>query len=209
MDSFLFGFITLLSFSVALGMQNTHVINVGLKRANWFIVALVCFLCDAVLINMGVWGIGEFIANNKLFKLMITLSGILFILLYSVNLFREAYIGTGILEVGSSIKVKSIIITSFAVSLLNPHVYIDTLILIPGISASLTDNLQTIYFLLGCLVASFSWFLGLGFFASYMAPIFRKRSYWRVFNFLNASFMIYIAWVISKNIDSSVLNNIL
>lgn len=148
MNNLILGFITAFSLIAAIGAQNAHILNVGLRRQNWLLVILICFFCDFILINIGIWGVGEIVAKNQLLKLIIATCGILFLLWYAFNFFKSAYLGTNNLATSNDVPTKKLVITTLAVTLLNPHVYIDTVVLIGGIASTLPSHLSKIYFTL-------------------------------------------------------------
>lgn len=204
MNNLILGFITAFSLIAAIGAQNAHVLNVGLRRQNWLLVILICFFCDFILINVGIWGVGEIVAKNHLLKLIIAVCGIAFLLWYAFNFFKSAYLGINNLATSNDVPTKKLVITTLAVTLLNPHVYIDTVVLIGGISSTLPSHLSKIYFMLGALSASLAWFFSLGALAIILAPAFKKTVSWRILNSINGVFMLYIAWHLSKFITATI-----
>ncbi len=196
MSVIILGFITTFSLIAAIGAQNIHVLNTSIKKQNWIIVIITCFLCDLVLLNIGVWGLGGVVASKAVFKNTITILGCLFLSWYAFNSFKAVFIEQNIDldDTTTNIKNSHLISTTLMLTLLNPHVYIDTIFLIGGISSNLSNSGDKIRFLIGALSASLGWFLLLGIFSSIMAPIFRKPAAWKILNAFNGCFMLYIIY---------------
>lgn len=201
MNVVIFGFIAGFSLIAAIGAQNAHLINVGLSKQNWLIVALLCLCGDIALVNLVVWGVGALSANNYLLRNSITVLGALILLRYALNFYRSAYFGVSSLDTSvddetnhTAIPFKSLVITTLAVTFLNPHAYIDTVVLLGGISSTLPSQIGKVYFIIGSILASMIWFFSLGGFAALLAPLFKKPISWRILNTINGSFMLFIAW---------------
>jgi L-lysine exporter family protein LysE/ArgO len=165
---------------VAIGAQNAFVLSQGVRRNYPLAIALVCACCDSVLILLGVSGVGAAVAANPLLGQFTVWGGALFLLWYGALACRSAWQG-GSLET-NGVKVttlRAVLTTTLAITLLNPHVYLDTIVLLGGISGQFPMN-QRLLFGAGAITASFIWFFSLSFAAGMLAPIFRKKSAWRV-----------------------------
>jgi len=174
---------------VAIGAQNAHVLRQGLKREYVFLVATICSTTDILLISLGTLGFGTLIASFPMLTGLTAWAGAGFLLFYGFLAFRSAR-QTQSLQVElqpagqiSSRGTKAVILFTLAVSLLNPHVYLDTIVLIGGIAAQYPAA-QRIFFALGAGSASVFWFFGLAYGARLLPPLFRKPLAWRILDIL-------------------------
>lgn len=181
---------------VAIGAQNAFVLKQGLARHHIFWVALICFLCDAVLMSAGVLGLGTLINTSTTATCSLALLGAVFLFWYGVKAFRSAYQATSYLEAASNANTASlaaVITTTLAMTLLNPHVYLDTVVILGSVAGTLP--LQDKYwFLLGAVSVSGIWFFGLGYGARLLLPLFQKPRTWQILDILIGIIMWTIAW---------------
>ena len=183
---------------IAIGAQNAHVLRQGLKREYVFLVAVICSTTDILLITLGTLGFGTLIGSFPLLTKFAAWAGAGFLLIYGFLAFRSARQPHSLkvehLPQGQSPpqSLKAIILLTLAVSLLNPHVYLDTIVLIGGIAAQYPAS-QRIFFALGAGTASVVWFFGLAYGARLLAPLFRKPIAWRILDFLIGIIMWGIA----------------
>lgn len=165
---------------IAIGAQNAFVLSQGVRRNYPVTIALVCALCDSVLIMLGVTGVGSAVASSSLLSQLTVWGGALFLLWYGALAFRSALQGNVLETNGNKVKTfKAVVATTLAITLLNPHVYLDTLVLLGSISGHYQGS-QRILFGAGAMTASFLWFFTLSLGAGFLAPIFRKKSAWRI-----------------------------
>lgn len=181
--SFLKGFCITASLVIAIGAQNIFILKQGLLRSHILLVVLLCWLIDVLLITIGVSGIGQITLTNPIFLHITQYGGALFLAAYGVKSFYAAYKGDDviILDNANRESLHSIIVNLLIVSFLNPHTYLDTMILIGSVGAHY-DHLQRVLFIAGASLASLIWFILLCYGARYLAPYFRKRKVWRIFN---------------------------
>jgi len=182
---------------VAIGAQNAFVLKQGLARHHIFWVALICFLCDAVLMSAGVLGLGALIKDSSIATCSLVLLGSAFLFWYGFNAFRSTYQATSHLEAAAShanpASLAAVITTTFALTLLNPHVYLDTVVILGSVAVTLP--LQDKYwFLLGAVSVSGIWFFGLGYGARLLSPLFQKPRTWQILDILIGIIMWTIAW---------------
>ncbi|MGV6987739.1 LysE/ArgO family amino acid transporter [Testudinibacter sp. P80/BLE/0925] len=201
MEQLLQGFFVSASLIIAIGAQNAFVLKQGLLKQNIFWVALTCFLCDFVLIGIGVLGFGSLIGQNPSATLALAVVGALFLLVYGARAFRSAYQGTSGLSLDKTERppqsaVKIVLIT-LGLTLLNPHVYLDTVVIIGGIASTLLFE-QKLQFLLGAVFASGLWFFGLGYGARLLIPLFKRPKTWRVLDFAIGCIMWLIAFSLAR-----------
>lgn len=196
MGEFIKGFIVAGGLIVAIGAQNAFVLKCGLLKKHIFWVVITCFACDICLISIGVFGVGQFISHNLLFKISLSFIGAGFLLVYGIRAWIGAWHGTSILEADSKTtpsSKKAMILSALAITLLNPHVYLDTVVIIGGVSSSLTVD-KRILFTLGALFSSFTWFFSLGYGARILIPLFKIPRTWQILDFLIGCFLLFISY---------------
>jgi L-lysine exporter family protein LysE/ArgO len=169
------------SLIIAIGAQNAFVLRQGLARQRVFLVAGLCSLCDAALIALGAGGFAALITAEPLLVVAAAWGGALFLLAYGGRAFHAA-LSPGRLQAAGNQKrgtLWAVAATTLAVSLLNPHVYLDTVILVGSVAAQFPPG-ERMAFALGAVGASFVWFYGLGYGAAWLAPLFAKPAAWRI-----------------------------
>ena len=179
---------------VAIGAQNAFVIRQGLLRRHLLLTALLCSLIDALLILLGVLGFGRFISAYPVCIELSKYFAVIFLLFYGGVSLRSA-LKPKCLEDSKEQKITSAKKTLFlllALSLLNPHVYLDTVILLGSI-ASQQPPQNKIYFALGATSASFIWFFTITYGSRFLAPFLSKQNSWRIIDSLIALTMWGIA----------------
>lgn len=180
---------------IAIGAQNAFVLKQGIMKSHVFIVALLCAIIDAVLIALGVGGLGKLITSVPYLLDITKYGGAVFLFYYGFRAFRSAYVAGQGLQIDESFEhptLKVTILTLLAMSLLNPHVYLDTVVLLGSIGAQF-EELERALFAIGAMVASFLWFFSLAYGASYFAPLFKKPRAWRILDICVGVIM----WVIA------------
>ena len=158
------------SLIVPIGAQNAFVLERGIRRNHALLVATLCFLADAFLIALGVGGAGKVIAQSLILQLLLTLGGAAFLLRYGWSSLVRAWQATTqtLAQQGGMTRIRAVTMT-LAVTLLNPHVYLDTA-MIQGAVSGQYPRVQQLSFALGSISASFLWFFGLALLASWLAP---------------------------------------
>lgn len=192
------GFIVSFGLIVSIGAQNAFVLKQGLLHQYIFWVCLTCFICDFVLMSIGVLGLGTLISQNLTVTLVLAVAGALFLFVYGLRAFVAAYRNTSGLIASTDTPKASLgktIATTLALTLLNPHVYIDTIMLIGTVAATLSQN-QKYLFLIGSCSASVLRFFSLGYGARLLNPLFKKPNTWRVLDIIIGSFM----WMLAINL---------
>ena len=177
-SAFLPGFFLGFSLILAIGAQNAFVLRQGLRRAHVFAVCLTCAVSDALLIAAGVAGFGALAQAVPLFETVMRYAGAAFLLWYGALSLRSAWRGTSTLHVGAGDHPGRVttLATALAFTWLNPHVYLDTVVLIGSISAQYQDRVA---FGAGAVSASFVFFFGLGYAARLLAPVFENPRAWQ------------------------------
>ena len=164
---FMQGFFLQASLILALGAQNIFVLNSGLRKQRHLLVATVSSVCDTLLVFVGVLGVATFFVQYPLLKIALGVVGVGFLLFYGILKLKEAKNGTVISQTSQQTNtVKKTILTSLGFSLLNPHVYLDTIVLLGGYSSKFGQLAERFYFGAGASVFSTIWFFGLALLAS-------------------------------------------
>jgi L-lysine exporter family protein LysE/ArgO len=181
------------SLIIAIGAQNAFVLRQGLKRQHVFLSAAFCSLADLVLIAGGVFGLGAVVRDQAWFLTLMTWGGAAFLGWYGTKAARRAW-RPGTLEAGDEapLPVIAVVATLAAFTFLNPHVYLDTVLLLGGLGARHPAAEQP-WFVLGASLASVTWFFGLAYGARLLAPLFQKAVTWRVLDGLIAAVMFLLA----------------
>ena len=192
MLSFLPGFLLGFSLILAIGAQNAFVLRQGLRREHVFWLCLTCGFSDALLIAGGVAGFGALAEAVPLFETAMRFGGAGFLIWYGWRNARSAWRGGAVLamEGQAAQSLRSALFTCLALTWLNPHVYLDTVVLIGSISAQYDSRLG---FGLGGATASFVFFFALGYGARLLAPVFANPRAWQVLEIVIGCVMWAIA----------------
>ena len=174
-SDFIQGFIIGSSLIIAIGPQNLYVINQGLKKNFIFIVVLICSLSDSLLIVCGIYLSNNILSLNPSVITIMKLVGGIWLILYGINKIKNSrnhVINNKEFKEVSFIKV---VITTQAITYANPHVYLDTVILLGSISVNFDSKL---YFGLGAIFASFVFFFSLGYFSNFLSQYIKSQKVW-------------------------------
>jgi len=180
MTSTLFaGFLLGLSLILPIGAQNAFVLRIGLRGEHVFAVCLTCALSDAVLILAGVSGFAQLSARVPWAETFLLYGGAAFLLVYGARSFMAAF-GTAALRPSEAApeSLGRVVLTCLAFTWLNPHVYLDTVVLIGSISTQFDQGKG--FFAAGAMLASFTFFFSLGFGARLLKPFFARPITWRI-----------------------------
>jgi L-lysine exporter family protein LysE/ArgO len=195
-SAFFMGFFLGLSLIVAIGAQNAFVLRQGILRQHVFSIALFCSVSDALLIIIGVTGISYFFNDliNEYSKVIFGITS-LWLFIYGVFRLRSAYTADSkiIANKQESLSLFNVISITAIFTFANPHVYIDTVLLIGSISQQFED-LNRIYFSFGACIASFVWFFGIAYGAKLLTPIMQKSKHWSMLDLVIALIMFFIAF---------------
>ena len=183
-----------LSLIVAIGAQNAFVLRQGLQRSHVALVIAVCALSDLVLIVLGVAGIGVVIEQAPAVLEVVRWAGAAFLAAYGAFAAWRAIRGQalGQLGTGQAAGWVAVLGTGLAFTWLNPHVYLDTVLLLGSIASTHGPDGRW-WFAAGAGLASVAWFTALGVGARFLAPVFRRRSAWRVLDAVIAVVMVTMA----------------
>lgn len=201
MTSYLYGFGLGFSLILAIGAQNAFVLRQGLRQSHVFAVCLTCALSDAILIVAGVLGFGALAEALPWIKPVMTWGGAAFLFVYGAMAFRSAWTGQGALRAADAERTAlwPTLLICLALTWGNPHVYLDTLVLIGSVATGLEGS--RVQFGAGAVSASFVFFFSLGYGAKLLAPAFAKPAAWR---FLDL-FVGLLMWAIAFSLIWTVL----
>lgn len=178
---------------IAIGAQNAFVLRQGLQRRHVFAVATVCAVSDAVLIAAGVAGLGALVKQHPAWLAAVTIAGAVFLAVYGLLSLRRALRPVSLRPAAdAAASLAATVATCLALTFLNPHVYLDTVVLIGGLSARYAST-GSVAFGVGAAVASTVWFYGLAYGARLLAPLFARPQAWRVLDIIIALVMWGIA----------------
>ena len=187
------GFLLGLSLIIAIGSQNAFVLKQGLKREHIFFVCLFCAVSDALLISAGVGGFGAVTARYPHVIDIAKIAGVLFLLGYGLQSLYASVRVTHALNIDGQVvtSLKKALLLCFGFTWLNPHVYLDTLVLVGMVSTGASSKLT---FAVGAISASFFFMFALGYGARLLRPLFAKPKAWNILDALVGLLMLYLAW---------------
>jgi L-lysine exporter family protein LysE/ArgO len=192
------GFLLSAGLIVGIGPQNTLILRQGLHRQHLLLIVLLCTLVDAILIMLGMIGVGALIQGEWLSKLM-TFTGVGALLYYGACSFRAAFASAAKLEEVVSLPTRrQVVMTLLTVSLLNPSVYIDTMLLIGG-GANHYQPDQRLWFAIGAIGASLVWFLGLTYGSALLAPVLKQTRVLRVIDLFSGGLLWFMAFRLASH----------
>ncbi|MDP5239572.1 LysE/ArgO family amino acid transporter [Uliginosibacterium sp. 31-16] len=185
MNSFIQGFTVSGGLILAIGAQNAHVLKMGLTRQHVLPTVLICAISDALLIGLGIGGMGALLDQWPQAVRLATWAGAAFLFWYSLSSLRAAFTRRSLQTAGDTPRtsLRAAVLMILAFTYLNPHTYLDTVVLIGSIGAHLANG-ERLIFWLGCITASATWFTLLGFGAHKLSPLFAKPQSWRVLDAL-------------------------
>ncbi len=181
-----------MSLIVAIGAQNAFVLRQGLRREHVFTIVAICALSDALLILLGILGLGALIAGLPVLLRIIELAGGAFLITYGVLAARRAIKPNKLIAdpSGAPLKWGTAAATALALTYLNPHVYLDTVLLLGSVAG--TYGADRWWFGIGAAIGSVIWFSALGFGARLLKPVFAKAVAWRILDAFIALVMFAI-----------------
>ncbi|USD22542.1 LysE/ArgO family amino acid transporter [Microbulbifer variabilis] len=187
------GFITTISLIMAIGAQNAYLLTQSIRRQYHYSIAALCVLMDIVLITSGVYLVSHLAQAEGNWMVWLTWLGVAFLIGYGAMAFRSAFTNKGLEDKKEWVKSRrSALITAVALTLLNPHAYVDTVVLIGSVGAQYAGE-GTLFFVIGACSASVLWFALLSVGGSMMQPLFKNPKTWRVLDVLVGIMMWSIA----------------
>lgn len=197
LDSYVTGVLTGLGLIVAIGAQNAYVLRQGIHRQHVAIVVAICALSDALLIILGVAGVGALIADHPTALNIMKWLGAAYLVWFAITSFRSA-LRPQALELSGPVKRSGVIATTLALTYLNPHVYLDTVLMLGNIANQHGADGRW-WFAGGAVTGSIVWFSALGFGARAVAPWMSKPSVWRVLDVIIGCMMLLIAVLLVRS----------
>lgn len=178
---------------VAIGAQNAFILRQGLVRRHVLPLVLFCALSDAALIALGAAGFGSLVASSPLLLRGAAFGGAAFLGIYGLRAFRAALKPQSLSAEGAAnLPLGRALATVAAFTFLNPHVYLDTVVLVGGIAGRYAID-ERVWFAGGAMLSSLCWFMALGYGARLLAPLFAKPVAWRVLDTLIGVVMTALA----------------
>lgn len=186
------GFFSGLSLIVAIGAQNAYVLRLGLMRTYVGIAVVICALSDAILILAGTAGMGALVSQNQILLKIISWVGAGYLLFYGASAFWRARKPNVLLPTEQELPSKQkVILAVIGFTWLNPHVYLDTVLLLGSIGSQFGSDRW--WFALGASIGSVIWFTGLGYGSKAAAKIMSRQITWRILDFFIGVVMTTIA----------------
>lgn len=166
---------------IAIGAQNAFVLSNAVRGQHPLLIATLCSLADLLLISLGLAGVGSLVAAHPALTRYAALGGALFLTVYGSLALRSALRGSAGLQTTETAVVthRTLVLSTLAVTFLNPHAYLDTLVLIGSIGGRFPLD-QRLVFGAGAVSGSILWFFTLGLGGPLLAPLFRRRGAWRL-----------------------------
>ena len=193
-SAFTTGFLLSATLIIAIGAQNAFVLRQGIRKEHVAPIVIFCALADLVLIGAGVVGLASVLGDSPALVALLTIAGSAFLLWYGVRALRRALIPQSLRATAGDqpVSLSNAMAQAVGFTLLNPHVYLDTVLLMGSIGTRQPPDLR-IWFVGGAACASGVWFTTLGFGARLLAPIFARPSAWRVLDTLIGLTMLSLA----------------
>ena len=174
-SDFIQGFIIGSSLIIAIGPQNLYVINQGLKKNYILIVVLLCSLSDSLLIVCGIYLSNSLLNLNDSLVITMKLIGGIWLILYGINKIKNSNSHNIENKEFKELSLNKVVFTTLAITYANPHVYLDTVVLLGSISVNFDSKF---YFGLGAIVASFIFFFTLGYFSKFLSKYIKSKKVW-------------------------------
>ena len=174
-SDFIQGFIIGSSLIIAIGPQNLYVINQGLKKNYILIVVLLCSLSDSLLIVCGIYLSNSLLNLNESLIITMKLIGGIWLILYGINKIKNSNSHNIENKEFKELSLNKVVFTTLAITYANPHVYLDTVVLLGSISVNFDNKF---YFGLGAIVASFVFFFTLGYFSKFFSKYIKSKKVW-------------------------------
>lgn len=197
---YLQGFALSAAMILPLGPQNAFVMNQGIRRQYHMMIACLCALSDIALICAGIFGGSALLSQSRLLMMLVTWGGVAFLLWYGWGAFRAAFNAEGVEAGGEGVQQSRwrLVVTMLAVTWLNPHVYLDTFVVLGSLGGQLAADVRG-WFALGAVSASVIWFFSLAWLAAWMAPWLGTPRAQRIINVLVAVIMWAIALQLARH----------
>ncbi|MDU4253809.1 LysE/ArgO family amino acid transporter [Pseudomonas sp.] len=191
-QSYLNGVLVAAGLIIAIGAQNAFVLAQSLRREHHLSVAALCVLCDAILVSAGVFGLAKILAENPTLLAIARWGGVAFLSWYGVKALRRAIAPEAMSDATQTgpRSRRTVLLAALAVTLLNPHVYLDTVLLIGSLGA---QQAAPGAYAMGAASASLLWFFTLALGAAWLAPWLARPATWRLVDLMVAVMMLGMA----------------
>ena len=191
-QSYLNGVLVAAGLIIAIGAQNAFVLAQSLRREHHLSVAALCVLCDAILVSAGVFGLAKILAENPTLLAIARWGGVAFLSWYGVKALRRAIAPEAMSDATQTgpRSRRTVLMAALAVTLLNPHVYLDTVLLIGSLGA---QQAAPGAYAMGAASASLLWFFTLALGAAWLAPWLARPATWRLVDLMVAVMMLGMA----------------
>jgi L-lysine exporter family protein LysE/ArgO len=198
-SAFTTGFVLSATLIIAIGAQNAFVLRQGIRREHVAPIVIFCAVADLVLIGAGVAGLAGILGDSPVLVSLLTIAGSAFLVWYGVRALSRALIPQSLQAAAGAepLSLGNAIAQAAGFTLLNPHVYLDTVLLMGSIGTRQPPDLR-VWFVGGAACASGVWFTTLGFGARLLAPIFARPLAWRVLDTLVGLTMLALAVVLIR-----------
>jgi L-lysine exporter family protein LysE/ArgO len=179
---------------IAIGAQNAFVLRQGLRREHIAAIVAFCVIADVILMAVGVAGLANVLGAAPVLTSALTLGGAVFLSWYGIQALRRAFRPQSLqaAEGNRSMPLRAVLAQAAGFTLLNPHVYLDTVLLLGSVGARQPPDMRA-WFVGGAALASGAWFSSLGFGARLFAPVFAKPRAWRALDTLVGVTMLVLA----------------
>ena len=194
------GLLVAIGLIMAIGAQNAHVIRTGVRGQHVLATVATCIVVDVVLIGLGIAGLGALVEASPLLTSVARYGGAAFLVWYGWRCWKSSLRGGASLSLSDGDKAQTLgraLATVLALSLLNPHVYLDTVVLLGAVGSSLAGDAR-LSFALGAMTASVLWFSALGLGAQRFATVLGRPSVWRAIEALTGSLMLVLAYLLLR-----------
>ena len=194
--AFFQGFATSAALIIAIGAQNAFVLRCGLRREHVLAVVLVCALSDALLITLGIAGLGALVQRSPALLQFARYGGALFLIVYGAIAARRAFGASSLaVDAGAPMTLRAAIAACLAFTYLNPHCWLDTVVLLGGVASQQPPGARA-WFGVGATSASFVWFFALGFGARALRGLFARPVAWKLLD----SAIALVMWAIAASL---------
>lgn len=190
------------SMIIPIGAQNAYVLNQGIKRNHHLTTATICSLLDTLFISLGIFGGGAILAQHDMLLTSVTLGGIAFLTFYGLLSLKSAFKKPNADEQNGEVVARgrrAVILGALAVTVLNPHLYLDTVVILGSLGGKFEGN-DRIAFAVGTIMASFVWFYSLSLGAAKLGPVLSQPKVKKGIDLLVAAMMFTIAIILAKEL---------
>ncbi|GAK24508.1 lysine efflux permease [Vibrio sp. JCM 19052] len=187
---------------IPIGAQNAYVLNQGIKRQHHLTTATICSILDMIFISLGIFGGGAILSQNEILLTSVTLGGIAFLSVYGLLSLKSAFKPADASESKGEVVARgrrTVILGALAVTVLNPHLYLDTVVILGSIGGQFEGN-DRIAFAMGTIMASFVWFYTLSLGAAKLGPTLSKPKVKKGIDIVVAAMMFTIAFVLANEL---------